>query len=298
MKFHNVAPSAAWKVAFGALGALAAAAAGCSQANDAAHATRADDAASLRLYAPECGRIHLGDLGAFSEDGSLAGQSRDAVVTCILVRHPQGDLLFDAGLRDEVAAAADGIDRGPFHISVPRTLVGQLTEIGAPPAEIDYLVLSHSHWDHTGNANKFAHATWIVDAAEREWMFETAPEGATDAETISELLHAETIEIEDDYDVFGDGSVMVIRTPGHTPGHVSLLVRLPNAGAYLFTGDLYHLPETRARRLVPAFNHDADQTRASMAKFEQIAEAENARVVIQHDLGDFHSLPAIPDHLD
>ena len=157
------------------------------------------------------------------------------------------------------------------------------------------------HSDHTGNGNLFAASTWIVDPDERAYIFRA--EARADAQSFNsynQLENAQTrlIEGDGDYDVFGDGSVTIIQAPGHTPGHTVLLVRLPNAGPVLLTGDMYHLAESRERRTVPRFNTDRAQTLASMDKVERIAAETSARVVRQHVQEDFNALPAFPAALN
>jgi N-acyl homoserine lactone hydrolase len=94
--------------------------------------------------------------------------------------------------------------------------------------------------------------------------------------------------------VFGDGSVVILRTPGHTPGHSSLLVRLKETGPVLLSGDLMHFRENYETNGVPSFNTDRAQTIASLDRFKKIAEALKATVIIQHDMRDIGKLPAFP----
>jgi glyoxylase-like metal-dependent hydrolase (beta-lactamase superfamily II) len=180
-------------------------------------------------------------------------------------------------------------------------LVDQLAQLELTPEDIEYVSFSHMHADHTGNGNLFAGSTWIVDADERAAMFDA--EHRADAQSFNaynQLENAETqlIEGDADYDVFGDGSVRIIQAPGHTPGHTMLLVQLPNAGAVLLTGDMYHLAESRERRTVPTFNTDREQTLASMDKVERIAEENEALVIRQHVQEDFDALPRFPEALN
>jgi glyoxylase-like metal-dependent hydrolase (beta-lactamase superfamily II) len=106
------------------------------------------------------------------------------------------------------------------------------------------------------------------------------------------------VQFDDSYDVFGDGSALIVSMPGHTPGHSVLLVNLKNSGPVLLTGDLYHLTEARTNRSVPKFNTDAEETRVSMTKFEELAAASGARVIIQHEAADFGNLPHAPAYID
>jgi glyoxylase-like metal-dependent hydrolase (beta-lactamase superfamily II) len=187
-----------------------------------------------------------------------------------------------------------------MRFSVARKLTDQLAQIGLAPADIEFLSVSHSHLDHIGNGGLFAQSTWIVDAEERAHAFR--PEARADAQQFAAYAALENaptrlIQGDADYDVFGDGRVMIIQAPGHTPGHTVLLVRLPRAGPVLLSGDLYHFTESRTHRRVPRFNTDRAQTLASMDKFERIARETGARVIIEHVPADFASLPAFPDYL-
>jgi N-acyl homoserine lactone hydrolase len=155
--------------------ALALSLAGCAKAPEAPK----DDAApviertveALRLYVMDCGRIDVSNMGVFDRGGAYEGQSRAMVDSCYLVRHPQGDLMWDAGLPDAINAAPDGVVSDVFLLKVPKTLKGQLERIGAPPEAIEFFSVSHSHFDHVGNANLFKDATFIVHEKERDFMF-------------------------------------------------------------------------------------------------------------------------------
>ncbi len=285
------------------------AAAACSNSEPAGEASSTESAAvdataesasqSVRAYVIDCGRIEMNDLSFFALGEEYAGRKNSAADMCVLVRHPDGDLMWDAGLPGALNAMEDGLTNGPFHLSVPVTIDEQFAAIGVSVEDIDFFSASHSHFDHIGNANMFAGATFLVDSDERTHMFRD--EARADEQTFaaySDLESAETVEFDGDHDVFGDGSVMILEMPGHTPGHTSLLVNLENEGPVLFSGDLYHLNESRERRLMPKFNTDVEDTRASMERFENMAADLNARVVIQHSLSDFEGLPRVPEYLD
>jgi glyoxylase-like metal-dependent hydrolase (beta-lactamase superfamily II) len=101
-----------------------------------------------------------------------------------------------------------------------------------------------------------------------------------------------------DYDVFGDGSVRILRAYGHTPGHQVLLVHLARSGNVILAGDLYHTRDNREHRRVPDVNTDRADTLASMDRVEHLAERLHARVIIQHSPEDFRSLPKFPAYLE
>jgi N-acyl homoserine lactone hydrolase len=266
-------------------------------------ATREPDPPAVQLYAIDCGRATFADVDMFADDGSLTGQSRALVDPCYLIRHPNGDLIWDTGLPESIADMPDGWrpEGFPAHFQVPVKLTDQLTQLGLSPADIEFVSFSHMHSDHTGNGNLFTASTWIVDADERARMFDA--EHRADAQAFNnynQLENAETQLIEGDaeHDVFGDGSVRIIQAPGHTPGHTVLLVQLPHSGAVLLTGDMWHLAESRQQRLVPRFNTDRAQTLASMDKVEELARENEALVVRQHVQEDFDALPRFPEALN
>lgn len=280
------------------LGAMALAAA-CSQGEKPADAAPREPL-SVRLYTFDCGRIDMLDLSLFTLGDEYDGRTNKASVMCFLIRHPKGDLLWDAGVPAAIHEAGEaGVTSGPFAVTLPATIESQLGELGLGVDDVDYFSPSHSHFDHIGDAARFAGATLLIDKDERAYMFRD--EARADEQNFplySALEDAETIEFDGDHDVFGDGTVTILDMPGHTPGHKSLLVKLVNAGPVLLSGDLYHLQESRERRLVPKFNTDVDATLASMDRFEEIAEETGARVVIQHVMADYEALPRLPGYLD
>ena len=259
-------------------------------------------APDVRLYAMDCGRAAFTNVDVFADDGSFANQSRTLVDPCYLIRHPSGDLIWDTGFPDAVAGMEGGLQLQAMgaHVTMARTLVDQLTQLDLTPADIEFVSFSHAHGDHTGNGNLFAGSTWIVDPDERAYLFR--PEARADAQSFAAynlLENAQTRLIEEEsYDVFGDGSVVIYQAPGHTPGHAIVLLKLPNAGAVLLTGDMYHLAESRERRTVPRFNVDRAQTLASMDLVERLAEENSALVIRQHVQEDFDALPRFPEALN
>lgn len=259
------------------------------------------DAPAVQLYAMDCGRATFADVDMFADDGSFAGQERTLVDPCYLIRHPDGDLIWDTGFPDAVADMPDGLNAMGAHITRAHKLADQLAQLDLTPGDIEFVSFSHAHGDHTGNGNLFAGSTWIVDADERAYLFR--PEARADAQSFgfyNQLENAQTrlIEGDADLDVFGDGTVTIVQAPGHTPGHTILRVNLANAGTVLLTGDMWHLAESRERRTVPRFNRDRAQTLASMDKVEALARETNARVVRQHVAEDFESMPRFPAALN
>jgi N-acyl homoserine lactone hydrolase len=196
------------------------------------------------MYVFDCATLKDRDPAAY-------GLTREQVASvdmsdpCFLILHPKGTLLWETGLNDAVYNRPEG--GGAKHDKIDKSLRRQLAEIGYRPADVTYLAMSHSHGDHSGNANDYAGSTWIVQKAERDYMFRenTAAGPAANPDEYKKLKDSRTIVIDGDYDVFGDGTVTLISTPGHTPGHECLLVKLPKTGSVLLSGDLYHFPGER-----------------------------------------------------
>lgn len=246
----------------------------------------------LKLYKLDCGILAAPDMAYFSSTGEYDGVAATLADSCFLIRHEKGDLLWDFGLQDSLVTSGS-LDTGSFVLSMEKTLVQQLAQIDLTPEDIENISISHSHFDHTGQISAFGSSTWLVHEKELNFM-QNEDEFK---EEFSSFKNLEPKIFNGDYDVFGDGSVMIIETPGHTPGHTILQVTLEQTGTVLLSGDLYHQAKTRELKLVPSFNFDADQTRRSFERFEKIATDLNAKVILQHEMTDIEKLPELPDFL-
>lgn len=252
----------------------------------------------VKLYTFDCGRVTVADKDIYSDGGEYEGQSVDLVAPCFLVRHPRGDLMWDTGVSDTLAGREDGFTAGIFAYHVEQTVESQLAQIGVTPDEIEYLALSHWHSDHSGNANLFAGSTWIVNPNERAHMFRDEAREGRGFQYYKELESARTMRITGNLDLFRDGTVVVMQTPGHTPGHLSLRLILPKAGTIYLSGDLYHVEENRTHRRVPRFNHDRAATLSSMDAIESNLAIRKGRLIIQHDARSSGTLPRAPEYLE
>jgi len=258
----------------------------------------AEAASGLRLYAADCGRLDFKTLDSFSDTDEYDGRPGSLIVPCFIIRHARDTLVWDFGLGDTLVANKAGIDSGPVHLSATVTLVDQLQTLGLTPADVTFVAFSHLHFDHTGNANLFPGATWIINRRELAYaLSEPRPFGVA-LETFSAYSKAKTVMIDGDYDVFGDGSVRILRTPGHTPGHQILELHLKKAGTLILSGDLYHLRESVATHRLPTVNVDRADTLASMDRVDKLLATTHGRLIVQHDYGDFESLPKLPAFLD
>jgi glyoxylase-like metal-dependent hydrolase (beta-lactamase superfamily II) len=235
------------------------------------------------MYVFDCGTLKNRDPAPYglTREQIDPGQT-DMADPCFLITHPRGTLLWETGLNDAEFNRPEG--GGSQHDKVDRSLRSQLSEIGYKPADITYLAISHIHGDHSGNANDYAGSTWIVQKTERESMFadNLPPNFQALAKNYSALKDAKTILIDGDHDVFGDGTVTLVFTPGHTVGHQSLLVKLPRTGAVFLSGDLFHYPAERALH-APARGRFQEQAEASKAKVEKLLTQIGAALWIQHD---------------
>jgi len=291
-------------VLFGSLllGSLWVGAAGMPSANLARAQATPSEVSGLRVYVLDCGTLK-----GLPEDEFLPGQppttgELDLVNRCYLVEHPQGTLLWDAGLPD---AASSWLARtfvwlisfGAVDVDLERTLLEQLAEIGKSPADVEYVAFSHLHTDHVGAANAFQTSTWLIQRPELEVAFNEEVEGF-DASYYEELEDSERKVLDGDFDVFGDGSVVILSAPGHTPGHQCLFLDLPKRGPTVLSGDLYHTQRNRELRVAPRFNTNAEQSLRSMERIEGFLTERGANLLIQHDPVSNAGVPLSPEYLE
>jgi glyoxylase-like metal-dependent hydrolase (beta-lactamase superfamily II) len=236
-----------------------------------------------RLYVLYCGEAQIPDISPWSP-GFNVGKPAVFSDNCYLIRHGQDWMLWDSGYPDALAATPEGIVDPRSRAIRTKTLGAQLAEIGVAPTQITHLAFSHTHGDHVGNANLFTAATLYIQQSEYDAAFGPEPGKYGFVPATYEKLRANpTRKLQGDFDVFGDGSVKILATPGHTPGHQSLLVRLPKTGAVVLSGDAAHFEENFVNRRVPGFNFNVEQSRLSMDKIDAVVRAEHAQLWINHD---------------
>jgi N-acyl homoserine lactone hydrolase len=244
----------------------------------------------LRMYVLDCGTLYNRDPATYGLTREQVGSVNMSDI-CALIVHPQGAMLWETGLNDALYNRPEG--SGANHDRVFTPLKSQLNEIGYKPGDIRYLAISHMHGDHSGNVNDYASATWLVQKAERDAMFNVTPSAFIRPDEYAALKNSKTIVLQGDLDVFGDGSVTLISTPGHTPGHQSLLVRLPKTGAVILTGDLYHFPGERTFHTAPE-REKSLETPASRQKIEALLQSTKGQLWIQHDIVGYAKLKKAP----
>jgi N-acyl homoserine lactone hydrolase len=248
---------------------------------------------------PQSVRLYVLDGGTLESDPTRYRLTKEEIsatqlsVTAFLIAHPKGTLMWDTGAIADDTWVPNGkpvrrrlvLSNSQERIVTLRTTMkAQLAAIGYAPSDITHLALSHYHWDHTANANQFAQSTWLARQVERDVML---PENVPDPpqpSTFAELRNGKTVLISgDDHDVFGDGTVVIKLSKGHTPGHQVLYVKLAKSGGIVLSGDLYHYPEERTLNRLPTFEFDVDQTRQSREALEIFLKQTGARLWIQHD---------------
>ncbi len=221
----------------------------------------------------------------FSDTYSYGDLKLQLVFSCYLIKHDNQYMVWDTGHALTTPNVAPKV-----------SLVDLLKQVNVTPDQISYVGISHYHGDHIGQVGSFPKATLLIGKG--DWDVITSPkppEGVNFTSFASWTKGESKVEpVALDKDVFGDGSVMMLYTPGHTPGHHSLLVKLPQMGSVLISGDAMHFRENYDSNGVPSFNSDRAQTIASLERIKKIVANSKATVIIQHDARDIEKLPAFP----
>ncbi len=241
----------------------------------------------MRLYAFHCGGDRC-DLAVFDPFDSAVGTKVYDPFFLYLIRHPEGDVLFDTGVhpdawRNPASRLGDAADAFRLEMAPDDDVVSKLALVGLAPADVEYVVQSHLHFDHAGGLAFFPQATVYVQRAELEFAFsppvyQRSIYVPADFESVARWR-----ELAGEHDLFGDGSLLVIPTPGHTPGHQSLLVRLENR-AVLLLGDATYSIEKMRQRLLPAVVWSPDAMVASWDIVDEIEREHGAELLCTHDL--------------
>jgi N-acyl homoserine lactone hydrolase len=250
---------------------------------------------SIQLYAMDCGHFDFPDLANFSDTGEYDHQSGSLADPCFLIHHPKGWLLWDTGFPDTFPGRPSGTASTGTVLYRSQSLISELKMLHLSPAEIAYVGFSHLHFDHSGNANLFLSSTWLIQRKEFDFATAKPTPFGVDPATFSSYQKAKVHLLDGDYDVFGDGTVRILATPGHTPGHQALLIHLPQKGFVILSGDAFQLRQNRIKQLVPAYNSSRAETLASMDRIEKLAKNLHATVIVQHSMEDSALLPAFPE---
>ena len=261
-------------------------------------------AVAERLYRLDCGHSLANDESVWTP-GENVGRDIEFSSTCWLIKHRSEWLLWDTGVPETALKDPRGWSTLPklivYHLD--RSLTDQLAEIGLKPGDVGRVAISHTHGDHIGNMGLFPNSTVVMQRAEYTWIY--SPDGTN--ENVNQLMALarkllgtpKNLQLIDgDTDVFGDGSVTLVSTPGHTPGHQSLLVHLKNSGFILLSGDVVHLEENFKKNIVPSLNTDKAQSLASMQKVRDLMAQYKASLFINHDKHETDRLKLLPAFYD
>jgi glyoxylase-like metal-dependent hydrolase (beta-lactamase superfamily II) len=247
--------------------------------------------APLQLWRLDCGSATINDYNAFFSDTSAYKPGpKEITDSCYLIRDGDQYLLWDTGLPEALIGHPDS--NPVMTMRMETGIAAQLARLGLRPEQIGRVGISHYHGDHTGQAARFAGAKLLIGKGDLDAL--RAPGGPDPKPLAPWVSGGAAVEaVTGDFDVFGDGKVVMLATPGHTPGHHSLLVRLAS-GPVILSGDLWHFKEQVAINGVPPFNTDRAQTLASMDRISRLAANIHARLVIQHEPADIAKLPPFP----
>jgi glyoxylase-like metal-dependent hydrolase (beta-lactamase superfamily II) len=250
----------------------------------------AQSAPDMSLTRLDCGKTStLSDVSRFSDVAAFKGLSIQLTFSCYLIKHGNDYLIWDTG-----NPPAGGGNTAP---NAPKlSLVEQLAQLNLKPAQVKFVAVSHYHGDHVGQVASFPDATLLIGKGDWDVLTDAKPNPAANPANFTRWISGggKVEPVSGDKDIFGDGSVIMLNTPGHTPGHHSLLVKLAEKGNVLITGDLAHFRENYDSNGVPTFNTNRADTLASLDRFKQLAKNLQATVIIQHDARDIEKLPAFP----
>ena len=230
-----------------------------------------------------CGRLAF-DRNVFFPD-EAPGVATAVPVPGFLVIHPKGKLLFDTGVACEAAADPQGVLgrrlASTFRIAgaADENAPGQLALMGLKPDDITYVANSHLHFDHCGCNPLFSRSTFLIQRAEMQAA--QASGSRYDERLWKHPLNYQLVDGE--HDVFGDGSVLLVPTPGHTPGHQSLVVQVSRDSRYVMTADACYSGEHMRRDLLPSVVTDAAQMRESMNRLRAMGEQSGTTLLFGHD---------------
>jgi N-acyl homoserine lactone hydrolase len=255
-----------------------------------AQTAQAQTAPDLALTRFDCGKTTtLADVSRFSDVAAFKGLNVQLTFSCYLVKHGNDYLVWDTG--NPVAGGG-----APAPTAPKTSLVEQLAQLHLKPEQITFVGISHYHGDHVGQVASFPQATLLIGKGDWDALNETKANAMINPANFAHWISGggKVEPVSGDKDVFGDGTVVMLNTPGHTPGHHSLLVKLKDKGNVLITGDLAHFRENYDSNGVPTFNTDRADTLASLDRFKQLAVNLHATVIVQHDARDIDKLPAFP----
>jgi len=245
----------------------------------------------LKVFALSCGALEF-DRSLFFP-GEAPGTRLVAPVSSYLVVHSKGRLIFDTGVHCDARTDPAGrlgkriAELFKLRSGKDEDVVSQLALLGLTPADIDYVACSHFHFDHCGCNASFPRAVFLVQRAElaiarsdrnrynpRDWD-----------------LPVEYRELEGEHDVFGDGSVVLLPTPGHTAGHQSMWIRPAGSQQFLMTSDASYTREHLEKTILPGNSYDAPEMARSMEMLRNLRDRKGVTLLYGHDAEQWRALP-------
>jgi len=257
-----------------------------------------------KLYRLDGGHSLANDESVWTP-GENVGRSIQFSSTCWLIQRGNQWFLWDTGVPQSALNDPNGWSTLPklivYHLD--KTLTDQLAMIKLKTTDITYVAVSHTHGDHIGNVRLFPDSTVLIQRAEYEWI--SSPDGANDNVNQLKALARKLLGapkhlrlLDGDTDVFGDGSVTLVSTPGHTPGSQSLMVHLKKSGFIILSGDVVHLEENFDKDVVPSLNTDKAASVASMERIRRMIATYKAKLFINHDKAESDKLKLLPAFYD
>lgn len=266
--------------------------------------------AGMKLYVFSSGSMMLGK--GFLQNLAPMEPKIQVPIGFFVIKHPKGNVLFDTGNNDKLITDSTywGKLASVFEVKMtPEDAIdAQLAKIGLKPDDIKYVVVSHMHLDHGGNVGKFPNSTLIIQDDELSFaMFPDEPFAGGYIPGDAQVLRSpvgtskpslmDMVRLEGDYDLFGDGSVVVHRSRGHTKGSQMLMVRLPKTGSTILTGDAVYFRENIEKNLVPniALAYDPVGIVKGYDWVRRMKATENANFFTAHDPDAFKAMKKAPE---
>lgn len=241
----------------------------------------------VEIHALHCGG-DLTDWAIFDPLDQRAGEMVYNPYFVYVVKHPDGVVLFDSGAHPQLATdpvARMGAAAAEFVVKLDESdaIEPVLARIGLAPGDVDLVIQSHLHFDHAGGLYAFPETPVMVQRDELEFAADP-PADQREIYIAEDFAPVGNWRVVDgDEDVFGDGRLTVVATPGHTKGHQSLLVELDDQVVFLLADAAYLLPKMRARR-PPGVRWTEEAILATWNRIEAIERERDAFLVTTHDL--------------
>jgi glyoxylase-like metal-dependent hydrolase (beta-lactamase superfamily II) len=269
---------------------------------------QASPPAGMAIYALPTGVNHR--TAAFAYRGGSPWEKRDSVITAVLVRHPQGDVLIDTGLGRTIESQ---MEQMPFLFRLGTDLVqlepaaDQLDAAGYDRKRLRYILLTHAHWDHASGVPDFPGVPVLITPAERRFIDEggwvTVTARSIDRSLLQDYAFngGPYLGFDHSCDLYGDGSMVIVPAPGHTPGSVVVFVTLPGDVRYAFVGDLVWQREGILEReerpwaTSKTLNEDPVALRESLLRMSAVVTRyPQITIVPSHDARGYASIPEWP----